>query len=174
MRATKVFDEELLVAARAGDHAALLALLAVVQPDIKRYARKNCSHSEDADDAAQVTMLHVYDRVWSLKVLSAFNGWLYTIVKRECFRLYRTALRWVDIDSVLNERRLVKLPQEDLRFEISKCIESLPENYREVVLLRDFEEMTIDEISTALSTTRETVKARLHRARKLMREYLLK
>jgi RNA polymerase sigma factor (sigma-70 family) len=50
--------------------------------------------------------------------------------------------------------------------------ESLPEHYREVVLLRDVEQMTIDEICVALGLTRESAKARLHRARTQLREYL--
>jgi len=50
----------------------------------------------------------------------------------------------------------------------------LPPHYREVVLLRDVEEMTVDEIGAALALTREAVKARLHRARALLREYLLR
>lgn len=45
-------------------------------------------------------------------------------------------------------------------------------HYREVVLLRDIEEMSIQEISSALKLTRESTKARLHRARALIREYL--
>ena len=61
---------------------------------------------------------------------------------------------------------------EELRLDISSCIESLPMNYREIVLPRDIEEMTIDGICGRLSLSRESVKARLHRAGKMMREYL--
>jgi RNA polymerase sigma factor (sigma-70 family) len=50
---------------------------------------------------------------------------------------------------------------------------SSPADYREIVVLRDLEELTIDEIAGRLSSTRETVKARLHRARALLREYLI-
>ena len=57
--------------------------------------------------------------------------------------------------------------------KIEAAIQSLPEHYRKIVLLRDVEEMTIDEIASTLALTRESVKARLHRARGLIREYLL-
>jgi RNA polymerase sigma factor (sigma-70 family) len=55
---------------------------------------------------------------------------------------------------------------------VANAIQSLPEAYREIVFLRDFEELTIDGIAERLELTREAVKARLRRARKLLREYL--
>ena len=55
---------------------------------------------------------------------------------------------------------------------LERAIQSLPDHYREVVLLRDFKEFTIDEIAGQLALTREAAKARLHRARGLIREYL--
>jgi RNA polymerase sigma factor (sigma-70 family) len=48
----------------------------------------------------------------------------------------------------------------------------LPEHYREVLVLRDFEELTISELAARLTLTRAAVKSRLHRARELVREYL--
>jgi len=69
-------------------------------------------------------------------------------------------------------RRLAERPQHDLRIDVARAIRSLPEHYREVVLLRDIEEMSIDEICGALGLTRESTKARLHRARGMIREYL--
>ena len=60
-----------------------------------------------------------------------------------------------------------------MRLDVARAIQSLPEHYRAVVVLRDLEELTIDEIAARLAATRETVKARLHRARALLREYLL-
>ncbi|WP_422596971.1 RNA polymerase sigma factor [Pseudomonas sp.] len=52
-------------------------------------------------------------------------------------------------------------------------MESLPAHYLEVVLLRDFEELTISEISERLQEPVGAIKSRLHRARELVREYLL-
>ena len=51
-------------------------------------------------------------------------------------------------------------------------MESLPAHYREVLLLRDLEGLTVNEICAQLGLTREAAKARLHRARALAREYL--
>jgi len=70
--------------------------------------------------------------------------------------------------------RFVHLRPEDIRIDVSRAIQSLPGHYREVVLLRDIEEMSVDEIAAALDLTRESVKARLHRARGMIREYLVR
>jgi RNA polymerase sigma-70 factor (ECF subfamily) len=64
------------------------------------------------------------------------------------------------------------MPVEDLRLDVVRAIESLPPTYREVILLRDLQEMTIGEIATALGLTREATKSRLHRARSMVREFL--
>ncbi|MGH6709094.1 MAG: sigma factor-like helix-turn-helix DNA-binding protein [Bradyrhizobium sp.] len=56
----------------------------------------------------------------------------------------------------------------------SRAIQSLPDHYREVILLRDIEEFSIDEIAGVLDLSRESVKARIHRARIMIREYLIR
>ena len=56
-------------------------------------------------------------------------------------------------------------PEADLRLDVAAAFEALPPHYRDVVLMRDVKEMTVDEIADALGASRQTVKARLHRAR---------
>ena len=105
-------------------------------------------------------------------MLTSFSGWLMAIVKRECLRLARMTFGRRSLEDAEVEHRLTWTPMDDLRRDLSLSIQSLPEDYREIVLLRDVEVLTIDAIANRLSLTREAVKARLHRARKLMREYL--
>jgi RNA polymerase sigma-70 factor (ECF subfamily) len=62
---------------------------------------------------------------------------------------------------------------DDLRADVVRGLESLPAGYREVVVMRDFEELTIGEMAARLSLTREATKSRLNRARALVREYLV-
>ena len=172
------YDLALLTAARDGDKQAILTLLAVAQPDIRRYARRSCSASDDVDDVVQETLWLLHRRVGTLRALTSIAGWLVAVVRRECLRMAaRVMAKPANLDDALsdpaNENRLAHLPQDELRLDLSRAIHSLPENYREVVLLRDIEEMTIDEIAAMLDLTRESVKGRLHRARALLREYLL-
>ena len=61
-----------------------------------------------------------------------------------------------------------------LRLDLSRAIQSLPEHYRTVIVMRDLEELSIDEICAVLALTRESVKARIHRARLMIREYLVR
>ena len=78
----------------------------------------------------------------------------------------------MDIGEIENARDFSTRPPLELRVDLARAIQSLPDHYREVVLLRDVEEMTIDEIAGTLGKTREATKANLHRARLLLREYL--
>ena len=71
------------------------------------------------------------------------------------------------------DRLLAQRSDPELRIDVAAALQSLPEHYRVVVLLRGVEERTVGEIAAALDLTREAVKARLHRARGLVREYLL-
>jgi RNA polymerase sigma factor (sigma-70 family) len=64
-------------------------------------------------------------------------------------------------------------PADELRIDLVRALESLPAIYREVILLRDMEQLTIGEAAERLGLTREATKSRLLRARALVREFLL-
>lgn len=162
----------LIEAAQVGDPAALDRLLRVCQPDIRRYAQRNCLMS-DVDDAVQETLLILSRRMQSIRVIVAFSSWLFTIVRRECRRLERQLFGIEHLDEQKAEHWLVARSVDALRLDLVAALESLPPHYREIVLLRDFEEMSIHELARQLALTPAAVKSRLHRARQLMREYLL-
>ena len=166
-------DEALLEAARGGDKEAILSLLTLAQPDIRRYAAQACHTSDDINDAVQEALWVLYRRIGTLRTVTAFSGWLFAIVRRECWRLARRVLgKPVDLEEIENSHLFANRPAQELRIDLARAIESLPEHYRAVVLLRDIEELTIDEIANAIGKTRESTKANLHRARLLLREYL--
>lgn len=94
---------------------------------------------------------------------------------RECQRLARRfAGKHVALEAVENDLRLSYRSTDQLRLELADAIGSLPPIHREALLLRDFEELTMKEIAARLGITVENAKVRLHRARYLVREYLLK
>ena len=166
------YDPALLIAAQSGDQQAIELLLKIVQPDIRRYAFANCKMS-DVNDAVQEVLWLIYRKFNLLRSIDAFSSWMFVIVRRECWRLAKTFhLHFTELDDAELNEYILFLPQEELRHDLAKAIESLPDHYREIILLRDIEEMTIDEISCQLGQTRESVKAKLHRARLLLREYL--
>ena len=165
-------SSNLFEAARLGDPQAIARLLETAHPDIRRYARATCRSSADAEDAAQEALWILSRHVGTIRSLLAFSAWLFSVVRRECLRLARKAGLAPSIDESQAEAALLSRPEADLRLDVAAAFEALPLHYRDVALMRDVKEMTIDEIAEALGATRQTVKARLHRARTLMREYL--
>ena len=81
--------QQLIELACKGDKQALENLLVICQPDIKRFARRTCSSSEDIDDAVQIALWQLYRKISMLKTVATFSSWLFRIVERECYRLLR-------------------------------------------------------------------------------------
>jgi RNA polymerase sigma factor (sigma-70 family) len=163
----------LVEAACSGDAAAVEKLLAVCQPDLRRFARRTCSTSEDAEDAVQVALWQLYRKVGALRTAATFASWLFRIVERECYRLFRARSRTQAWDEAFDHMlRQEPLPHE-LRSDLVAAIAALPEPYREVLVLRDVDELTAPETAVRLNISLEAVKSRLHRARMMIRERLL-
>ena len=162
----------LLESACLGDRMALESLLHACQPDVRRYAHRHCLMS-DVDDAVQETLLIVARRIQSLRAIAAFSGWLFQIVRRECRRLERRVFGLDSFDEEKMEAWLAAHSDDAVRLDLIAGLESLPAHYREAILLRDFEELTIREIAGRLQLSIPATKSRLRRARELMREYLL-
>jgi RNA polymerase sigma factor (sigma-70 family) len=168
----QVRHQALLEAACAGDTGAIERLLAACQPELRRYAQRNCLIS-DVDDAIQESLLILSRHVSSLRAVAAFSSWVFSIVRRECHRMARKSLAMDPWDDERADAWFAAMPTDDLRCDIAAALESLPEHYREVIVLRDLNEMTIGEIAEQLGETSTAVKSRLHRARQLTRDYLL-
>lgn len=163
----------MIEAASGGDEAAIESLLHLCQTDVHRYARRNCSTLSDAEDAVQETLWLVYRKISTLRRIALFSGWLFTIVRRECLRLARKAFGTADAADFDEDVYFTRTTNDDLWIDLIAAIHSLPAHYREVLLLRDFEELTIGEIAVELKLTSPATKSRLHRARRLIQEYLL-
>jgi len=166
------WDSGLLEAARQGDVAAVERLLALCRPDLRRYASRTCRTAEDAEDAVQESLILIYRKVAALRSTAALARWLFQIVRRQCLR---RVLRQGHADTaiVAEETYLATHSDIDLRLDMAAAVQSLPAIYREVIVLRDFEELTIQEIADRLGLIPETVKTRIYRGRQLVREHLL-
>ncbi len=172
MTASTADRDNLILAAQTGDPAAIGRLLAVCQADARRYAYRHCQVS-DVDDAVQESLLVISRKVNGLRAAAAFSGWLMTVIRRECRKLRQLMFRTDPLDEDLAEHQILSRTDNDLRIDLAAALESLPAHYLEVVLLRDFEELTIAEIAQRLGEHDGAVKSRLHRARELVREYML-
>lgn len=164
-------DPTLVNEARQGDLVAVEKLLTCCRPDLQRIAQSQCSSSVDPDDAVQESLLLIYRRIGALRTVASFPAWTFSIVRRECRRLWR-AMHGERATETENLPVTVYIDQFELRSDLAAAIQSLPEKYREAIILRDFEEFSIGEIADQLLMTRAAVKSRIHRGRQMVQEYL--
>jgi len=164
-------DAGLVDAARDGDRTAMARLIATCQPDVRRFARRTCQTSEDADDAVQHTLLQFSTQLGSFRGAAQLTSWLFSIVKNECLRLLSRARRAMgdasELDGVLSSCGDV-----ELALALRQAMARLDPELREVVLLRDVQELTGPEVALRLGLTLEAMKSRLHRAREHLRTEL--
>jgi RNA polymerase sigma-70 factor (ECF subfamily) len=167
-------NPEVLRAAQAGDPEAMNALLVQLRPDIRRYAAYQCGRATALDDVVQEALIIVNRRLGSVHDLAAFGGWLARVVTRLCLlpplRLLRAAESLLTMESHVD---FSSRPPDELRSDLVRALDSLPAGYRELIVLRDFEELTIAELAARLGLSIAATKSRLHRARALVREYLV-
>lgn len=164
---------EVFAAAQAGNPAALDRLLRELQPDIRRYARRQCHRTSVIEDVVQEALIVLYRRVGTIRDPLALAGWVLRMVTRLCMLPVLGVMRGAQALTERHEaEHFARMPQHELRLDLVRALESLPEIYREVLLLRDMEQLTIGEVAERLQVTREATKSRIHRARALVREYL--
>ena len=163
----------MFAAAQAGDPAALERVLRELQPDIRRYARRQCHRTSSIEDVVQEALIVLYRRMGSVRDPLAVAGWVFRVVSRLCMLPVLGLIRGAEALSERHEAaHFAQMPQDDLRIDLVRALESLPAIYREVILLRDMEQLTIGEVADRLAITREACKSRIHRGRALLREYL--
>ncbi len=166
-------DRAMFTAAQAGDPVALDRLLRLLQPDIRRYARRQCHRSSAVEDVVQEALIVLYRRVGTVRDPLALAGWVFRMVTRLCMLPVLGVMRSTEELTERHEAEyFARMPTDELRIDLVRALESLPDIYREMILLRDMEQLTIGEVAARLHITREATKSRLHRARMLVREYL--
>ena len=143
----------------------------------------------DAEDAAQETVIKVYQNLKFFRGESQFRTWVLSIARNEGLgRLRKVKARREDsLDAETDETTgdytpailtswrevpLEALEREELGAILRAAIDRLPAIYRNVVLLRDIEEMDVRETAQALGISEGSVKVRLHRARALLQREL--
>jgi RNA polymerase sigma-70 factor (ECF subfamily) len=143
----------------------------------------------EAEDAAQETAIKVYLNLHLFRGEAQFRTWVLSIARNEALgRLRKQGIRREEsLDAVTDDQTgdytpailtswrevpTAALEQKELGALLRKAIEGLPEIYRNIVLLRDIEEMDIRETATALGISEGAVKVRLHRARAMLQREL--
>jgi RNA polymerase sigma-70 factor, ECF subfamily len=171
--------EDLARAAAAGDKDAVTTLLALIQPQVIRRVSKFLPYREDAEEAAQDTLMTVATKIHTFRGTGSFAGWL-TIVATNCARQTYRSLKRRSM-----ERTSENLPEPadprrtsviaGSRLDLLDALDDLEAKHPQLVqplVLRDLGAMTYAEIADELGIPLGTVKARIHQARKQVAERL--
>jgi RNA polymerase sigma factor (sigma-70 family) len=164
--------EQVISAAQQGDPRAIATLVSGSYAHVRRFARALCSTPEDAEDAAQEALIVLYRKIGTLRVAAALASWMFQIVRNECIRRSRRALRGPTLAAATEPST------EDVvlvRLEIERIVHSiaeLPHEQREVLVLRDIQGLSGSATAEALGLSRAAMKSRLHRGRETLRSRL--
>lgn len=187
-------DIELLDRLRAGDAAALETLMTRYGDRVYRLAYSVTRNGADAEEVAQDVFLTVFRKHETFEGRSALGSWIYRITMNAA--LNRRRGRRADVEIALDpflptfkpdghrdgERAWVladwsRTPERELlsaewRAAVNRAIDNLPEHYRAVLVLRDVEDLTNEQVAEIMGGSIALVKSRLHRARMALREQL--
>ena len=139
---------------------------------------------EDAEDASQEALIKIFKNISSFNMESTFKVWMYRIIVNTCIDFKRRKnISTVSIDETMDLGSGREVPDEsynpDALIErnystqlVNDAINALEDDFKTIIILRDIKGFTYDEISQILSCNLGTVKSRLSRARKRLRELL--
>jgi RNA polymerase sigma-70 factor (ECF subfamily) len=177
-------DEELVTAFRGGDISAFDTLVQRWERKIQGAVYRIMGSGEEARDLAQETFLRAYRGLGSFKSEARFSSWLYQIALNLCRdrlrqRRGKTLVSIDDLDPTTAARidRSPATAQElveakDLGRIVATAMSDLPEEQREVIVLKEYQGLTFQEIADTLGVPVSTVKTRLYRGLGQMRERL--
>lgn len=178
-------DELLLRRACKGDVQAFEELMQSHESRIYAIALRMMGNREDAQDCAQEAMVRIYRAMGSFKGQSALATWIYRITMNTCLDELRRrkARKLTSLDSLVDNgwspTDTGDTPEEHgLRVEkqnaLNQAIQSLPDDMRAAIILRDVKGYSYDEIASILDANVGTIKSRISRGREKLREILSK
>jgi len=183
-------DEELVRRAQKGNLEAFEELVRRYERKVYNIAYRLLGNEDDATEALQDTFLRAFRFIPKFGFKSSFYTWLYRIatnVSLTRLRRRKKKSEIVSLDAPVPESEDLKFdipdtrqtPQEAfeqkrLREKLDKAVNQLPEEYRAVVVLRDLEGLSNEEVARILKLSVPAVKSRLHRGRLALRERLAK
>jgi RNA polymerase sigma-70 factor (ECF subfamily) len=187
--APTAFDETALVAAaKAGDSGAFSELIRHYDRRVFRMAKQITQNDDDAEDVLQETFLKAYTHLDDFQGNSKFYTWVVRIAVNEALMKLRKRRsdRTVPLDDPIDtgEDEVVReiavwdqnpedtYSREELGTILDEAVQSLKPAYRTVFILRDIEELSIEETAETLNLSISAVKSRLLRARLQLREKL--
>lgn len=173
-------DRALIEAMQEGDEFAFVSLYNRYKGPVYGFCLKMLLDEEQAQDAMQDTFLRVYENRERLLNASSFKAWLFTIARNQCLNLIRRSKREVDLQD--HHRRNASVRVSDLpgaKLEKNEQVEivnyflaQLKPDYREVIVLREYQNLSYEEIAAVTRSTLSAVKSRLFKARRKLASFM--
>lgn len=184
-------DQALVERVLEGDREAFRQITRRCNQRLFRVARSLVNDDAEAEDVVQEAYVHAYEKLADYRGDASLLTWLTRIVLNEAYGRLRRQQRRPTVDAgqieaaQLDGGRVVSFPTKfggedpaasaaraEVRKVLEHAIDDLPEPFRAVFVLREIEECTVEETALGLGLRPETVKTRLHRARRLLRAAL--
>lgn len=179
----------LIVRCQAGDRPAFDELVARYQRYVFNLIYQHLGRSDDLDDVAQEVFLRIFKFIRKYRGNASLESWIYKIVLNYCRTFARRRSTWARIFGVQantrgDEERTYELldsvpsetydpaktvEQRRLAEDILEAVHSLPDIYRDILIMREVNELSYEEIAQILGISIGTVKSRISRARDLVR-----
>jgi len=172
-------ETELVTQAQIGDRNAFSELIRIHAQGVRNVIYRMCGDAQLAEDAAQETFIRAWQNLSSYRPQTSLRNWLYRIAVNAATDMLRKEKRILpnDIDDLhLTDRRPsldALVSNKERAVLVQKAILSLPDASRAVLVLREYEELSYQEISSTLDIPLGTVMSRLNYARKLLKTKLL-
>ena len=176
-------EKELILRCQRGDESAFEALIRAHEKRVYTLCRRMCRNEDDALEAAQDAFLAVWRGIGTFRADAAFSTWLYRLATNACLDLLRREKKRggdVSLDGgelPLDPADGAPPPEEavlraDTRRMVREALDALPDDYRQILLLRETEQLSYQEIAVVTGLELGTVKSRISRARQALRNYL--
>lgn len=168
-------DRSLIEAFQSGDEFAFVALYNRYKGPVFAFCVKMLLDRAAAEDVLQETFVRVYENRERLTRPGSFKSWLFTIARNQCLNQLRRQGRQVplgDTEPLARETpfsQLMKSEQVDL---VNEYLGHLKPEYREVLVLREYQNLSYDEIAAVTRNTVSSVKSRLFKARRKLGSFL--
>ena len=186
---TREQEAAVIQAVLDGDVNASEALVKEYEKNVYNLALRMTGNSEDAADMAQEAFIKAYNSLTAFRGDSKFSVWLYRIVSNVCLDFLRSRSRkqTVSLSTENDDGEEVELdiadethsPEQLLdrsltRDAVRRGLAALPPDHREILLLREIQGLSYEEIADVLGLEAGTVKSRIFRARKKLCSFLIK
>jgi RNA polymerase sigma-70 factor (ECF subfamily) len=183
-------DAHLVERARRGESEAFRAIMKRYNRRLYRVARGVLGNDSEAEDVTQEAFIKGFQNLSTFRGESSLATWLTRIALNEALGRKRQRRPMVDLNDLdrfdeQSEARVIVFPgartdsnpeaeafRSEIRRLLERAVDALPETFRIVFVMREIEEMSVEETATQLALRQETVKTRLHRARRLLRRSL--